>query len=291
MRVAWVALLISGCVAPMRTIERFQSQRVAFSTMPVAPLAVSGSPGMSLAARMLVGQPQPQASGGGVAFPALQPELGGLVQLNERTWLGGRFNLALGAFGASQPASGARVDEDAVAFDLGVGAGHDLRVQQNWGFTFSGELGLSGTSVKSSSQLGTSIHEDVWPMGSAALGVWGTPGAVRLFLVGSVSSTPWNDPVSTITRDCFETCTISDDGVFALTAVGMIGAGARWQVNPAFSLALELWVPFTREGTQLPPMLTLTLRAGDFVKRPPPLSAPPPPPQVEPDPVETAPQI
>lgn len=288
MRVAWVLFLISGCVAPTRTIEHFPSQRMALSTLPVAPLAVSGSPGISLAGRILAGAPRAQSQGGAVGFPTLQPELGGLVQIGERTWVGGRLNLVTGAMGVRQPSGGAYVPQSATALDVGIGAGHDLRVQAHWGFTLSAEVGLSGADLTSTSSLGTFTRQQVQAGARGAVGVYGTPGPVRLFLVGSATTSAWNDAASTITRDCFDSCTITDTGVFGTAAVGMIGGGARWQVSPAWSVALELWVPFTAEGTQLPPMFSFALRAGDFVVGRPvvrPLSPPPPPPDVEPEPV------
>ena len=292
MRLLWGLVLLSGCVAPTRTIVQYPSQRVALSTLPVAPLATSGAPGLSLAARILAGDPQAQTRGGGVAFPAGQPELGALVQLGDRTWVGGRFDFVMGTFGTRQ---GVRAPESAVAFDLGVGAGHDLPVQESWGLTFSGELGVSGATLTSTSALGTFTFPQLRPAARGALGVYFTPGPVRLFLVGSATTSAWNDATSTITQDCFTTCDTTDDGVFSVTAVGMIGGGARWQASPNFSLALELWVPFTGDGTQLPPMLSLTLRAGDFVVRPkapaatPPLS--PPPPLPPPELLEPVPQL
>ena len=293
MRVSWLLLLISGCVAPMRTIDTFRTERMALSTLPVPPLAVSGSPGLGLTARVLAGEPQAQARGGGVAFPSVQPELGGLVQLGDRTWVGGRFNFAMGAFGMRAPSSAAKVPESEVVFDVGLGAGHDLPVQPSWGLTFAGELGLAGASLTSSSRLGVLTTALLSPAGRAAIGVYGKPGpGVRLFAAGSIATSAWNDATSTITRDCFTNCSFRDTGVFGIAAVGMIGGGARWQVNPTFSLALELWVPFTSEGTWIPPMISLTLRAGDFVVRPRPPSPPPPPPaDVEPEPVEAFPQL
>lgn len=296
MRALWGVLLISGCAAPMRTVETFSSERMALATLPSAPLAVSGSPGISLAGRLLTGAPQAQKAGGGVAFANVQPELGGLVQLGERTWVGGHFNFVTGAFGVLAPPSGVRVPQSAVAFDLGVGAGHDLHVGEHWGFTLSAELGLAGTSLTSVSRLGTFTQHLMHPSARAALGVYATPGPVRLFVAGSASTGVWNDPTSTITQDCFTTCTVSDSGNVGITAIGMVGTGGRWQVNRFFSVALELWVPFTSQATVLPPMLSLALRAGDFVVRPAeprvaPLSAPPPPPPVLLPPTETPPQL
>ena len=296
MRVSWVLLLITGCVTPMRTIDTFPTQRMALSTLPTAPLAVAGSPGFSLAARILTGAPQPQAVGGAVSFPSVQPEVGGLLQLGDRTWLGGRLNFVMGSFGMKGPSSGAHVPESEVAFDVGVGAGHDLRVQPNWGFTFSGEVGFSGSSLTSSSTFGIATTTLFTPSGRVALGAYGNPApSVRLFLAGSIATSVSNDATSTITRDCFTTCTVTDSGSFDTTPVGMVGGGARWQVNPTFSLALEVWVPFTSAGTWVPPMISLTARAGDFVVRPRPpkplTPPPPPPPEVEPEQVEAFPQL
>lgn len=299
MRLLWGMMLLSGCVAPTRTIDRFPSQRMALSTLPVAPLATSGAPGLSLAARLSAGDPQPQARGGGVAFPAVQPEVGALVQLGDRTWVGGRLDFAMGAFGTRQPPGGARVPESAVAFELALSAGHDLPVNERWGLTFSGEFGVSGASLTSTSALGTFTIPLLRPAARAAIGAYFTPGPVRLFLAGSATTAAWNDATSTITQDCFSGCTTTDDGVFSVTAVGMIGGGARLQATPNFSLALELWVPFTAEATRLPPMLSLTLRAGDFVvrRRAPapapqlPDPPPPPPPEVEVAPLEPPPQL
>lgn len=289
MRVAWGVLLLSGC-ATTSTTETFTTQRMAYSTLPVAPLAVSGSPGVSLTARILAGEPQAQAQGGAVGFPSVQPELGALMQIGERTWVGGRASLVTGAFGVRQPTSAANIPSTATAFDVTMAAGHDLRVQQHWGFTISGELGLAGTSLTSSAQLRTVTRQRVSLSANGALGVYATPGPVRLFLAGAASTSTWNDPTSTVTVVCRGvSCSTSDTGVIGITGVGMIGAGARWQASPGFSLALELWVPFTAEAVLLPPMFSVTLRAGDFVvrpraARPPPLSPPPPPPDVPPEP-------
>ena len=296
MRVSWVLLLITGCTTPMRTIQRFESERMALSTLPTAPLAVAGSPGLSLTARILAGAPQPQAQGGAVSFPSVQPEIGGLVQLGDRTWLGGRLNFVMGSFGIRGPSSAAHVPESEVAFDVGVGAGHDLPVRPSWGFTFSGELGVSGSSLTSKSTIGIATRTLFTPSGRVAIGAYGNPTAsVRVFLAGSLATSVWNDATSTITRDCFTTCDVTDSGAFDTTPVGMVGGGARWQVNPTFSLALEVWVPFTSVGTWVPPMISLTARAGDFVVRPrpprPPTPPPPPPADVEPEAVEAFPQL
>ncbi len=291
MRVAWGLVLISGCVAPMRTIEHFPAERMALSTMPVAPLAASGSPGVSLAGRLLTAEPLAQPHGGAVSFPSVQPELGLLVQLGDRTWVGGRFDFVTGGLGVKTRPGAVNVPQDAVAFDLGFGAGHDLRVQQDWGFTFSAEAGISGAAVTSTSGLGTFTLQLLQPAGRAAIGVYATPGPVRLFLVGSVTTGAWNTPTSVITRDCFTECTLTDTGVFAVAAVGMVGGGARWQVSPQFSLALELWVPLTAEATRVPPMISLTVRAGDLVFGSSRLTPPPPPPQVLPESVGESPQL
>jgi hypothetical protein len=123
--------------------------------------------------------------------------------------------------------------------------------------------------------------------------VFFTPGKLRIYAGGTLGSTVLNDATGTLTTTCQFDCFTSETGRVDLTMMGMIGAGVRWQATELFSLTVEAWLPFT-DIQRMPPVLSLTLRVGDFgtsPRAPKPLPPPPPPPSFTPDPELPAPQL
>jgi hypothetical protein len=285
MRWGWVGVfLATGCAAtpPMMTVMTTETRRVALAPLPSPPMTLSAAPGIGLGGRVAAGLPRAQTSGGGVAFPVFQPELSGVVQLGERTWLGGRVEIATTGLGLNAPARSPRFAGNEVAFHAGIGLGHDIPLGDVMRLIGALELGLLQTTLVSTSALKTATTIDYQPHFSSALGVAAKLGTFRLYLVGGLTNHVWNEERSTLTRTCETTCVDVDTGQLATTFVATVGGGVRWQPLPALALNLEAAVPVSVYGTQLPPILGLQIRIGDFVVRPRPAPQPrySPPPMV-----------
>jgi hypothetical protein len=173
-----------------------------------------------------------------------------------------------------------------------MGAGHDFRFTELFGLSLAGEFGLSTTSLTRNIQTNGG-NEFTLPLGRGTAGVFFTPGKFRIYAGGTVGSTVLNDATGTFTTTCQFGCNTSETGRVDLTMMGMIGAGVRYQANDLLSITAEAWLPFT-EIQRVPPVLSLTVRLGDFGTSPPPpkpLPPPPPPPSFTPDEEQQPPQL
>lgn len=290
MRLGWVGLVLAtGCATTTGgpTTMTVTTQRVALAPLPATPLGLAAAPGIGIGARVAAGVPQKQQNGGGVAFPAVQPELSGVLQLGERTWLGTRFELATTGLGLYVPPGSPRFAGDEVAYLASVGVAHDIPLGKVFNLVGALDLGFTQTTFLATSSIHAVKVVTLEPNFSTALGVAAKLGAFRLYLVGGVATHVWNNASSTLTRTCATSCTDVDTGVLTTTFVGTLGGGVRWQPKPGVALVLEVAVPLTVDGTRLPPLLSLAVRLGDAVvgRPPPPVSAPAPPPSPPPMPV------
>lgn len=284
MRAALAILLMigSGCVTTTEV-----TRRVAFATLPTAPLGLSGGSGVRLNVTAPTADPTAAGPGGsGMAFPMFQPDLGVTLKIGPRSYVGGKLAIASASFGARGPAGTLTAPSQAGAFDLGVGGGHDLPFSPGFGLSLSGELGVAGVSLTTTGSF-SETHPELLPSGRLALGLYGTIGPLRIYGGGTVAMSAKNDAFGTRTVDCTRGCAVTETGQLSLSAVGMLGAGLRWQPTPMASLALEGWVPLSEDGTRLPFMLSLSLTLGDFriLRDPKAAPLPPPPPAPKPEPV------
>lgn len=283
--------LLAGCAAPMTTVQSVQTQRIAFSTAPSAPRGLLGGPGIGLSGQLMAGDLAPGREGNGVSFPRFQPDVGALVQV-QRWVFGGHFSFAAPQFGVVSLPGGAPTPEDALVWDASLSVGHDVPTSEHFGVSIAGELGFNSSTLRVTSSLGRSTTTMALPSGRLGVGVYGTPGPVRLFGGVSLSTTTWNDATSTLTQTCTFDCTARDTGVFTLAGVALVGGGVRWQLARGVALVGEVWVPFASSAVKLPVQVGVTLRVGDFVVAARPRDAvtpPPPPPPVEPLPLEAPP--
>lgn len=282
------ALLLMGCVTGSQ-----QTSRVAMGLLPTAPQTFAASSGVGVGGTVVLGEPRAQRQGGAVAYATVQPDLGVLFQIGERWFLGGRASLASSSLGVLQPRTGLDITPSAVALDTVVSTAIDIPLNAHFGLMPAFDLGLQWIPLQS--QPFTLSPLNVLPSFRGGLAAWTTWDRLRVFFGGTLATGVWNDPIGRLSTDCQPDpmtggmmCSTTETGVVAATAVAMLGAGARFQFLPEVSLTAELWVPVSRVGTQLPPMLTITGRFGDFrVARkrakmvnipPPPLFQEPPPP-------------
>lgn len=283
-----------GCVTalPPPTVTTIPVQRMAFTSLPTPSSAIQGSGGVSLRASATPGAPEAIRSDGAVSFPLFQPDLGALVKIGRSSYLGGRVAISSPSFGTAVPANLIAPESSAVAFDVSVGGGHDFRFTELLGLSISGEFGLAGTSLTRVSRARTTeLH--TLPTGRATIGFLITPGKFRFYGGGTVATTVSNSATGLRTEVCQLDCSVSETGSLDLTLMGMIGAGVRWQANDHVSLAFELWEPVS-EIQRSWPVMSLTLRVGDFGNSPPPprpLPPPPPPPSFTPEPEQLPPQL
>lgn len=283
MRTALAVLVIisSGC-----GITTEVTRRVAFGTLPSAPLGLSGGSGVRFNVSTPTGDPQARGAGGsGMSFPMFQPDLGMTFKLGPRSFVGGRLAFASAAFGARGPPGILTAPSSSAAFEVGFGGGHDLAFSPLFGLSLSGEVGLTGVSVTTAGSF-LETHPELMPAARLALGLYATPGDFRIYAGGTVGTSAMNDAISIRTVDCRTTCSTTETGRLSLSAMAMVGLGVRWQVDPAVSLGLEGWLPITEDGTRLPFMISLSVTVGDLTfPKPgvkPPLPPPPPPPEPEP---------
>lgn len=293
MKTLWVGpLLLMGCVTGSQ-----QTNRVAMGLLPTPQQTFAASPGASLTGTVVLGQPRAGSSGGGVAYPTVQPDIGAVLQLGDRWFIGGHASFASSNLGVMQPKTGLDIKPNALAIDTAVGAAFDLPFSEHFGLMPAIDLGLQWVPLESNAFTFSPLN--VLLSFRAGLAAWASWGKVRVFVGGTLATGVWNDPTGVLATDCQpdpktgrRSCTTTESGVVTSTAVAMLGAGARVQIIPEVSLTGELWVPVSRVGTQLPPMLTLTARFGDFhvakkkkreteieVDQ---LASPPPPPPPEP---------
>ena len=269
--------LCSGCLITSQT-----TRRVALAAIPSAPAGLSGSPGVSVTGRFLAGTPESTGAGGAMAFPMFQPELGAVLRIDERSYVGGKFAIASAEFGAVSPPGIIEAPRTSAGFDVGIGGGHDFGLTSIFGVSLSGEIGLSGVDLTTRAGTFTDTHLVVFPAIRIALGVYAEPGAFRFYGGGTVGTSAINDATGVRTADCTATpCTISETGAVNVSAVAMLGGGVRWQGNPFISVAMEGWVPLTETGVRVPFTFSFTLRLGDLVVKPRVRPPPPPPPAPE----------
>lgn len=287
-----VVILCLGCVTPRTTVTRTTVRRVVFSTLPSSSPALAGAPGVGLRLTTLTGVPVTTASDGAVSFPMFQPDLGVLVRLGKSSYLGGRVALGVPSFGAQPPTGGIAPAEMSAALDVSVGGGHDFQFTPIFGLSLSGELGIAGATLTKQMRALTS-EGLAMPLARATVGFFAQPGPFRFYLGGTVGTAMTNDGLGTFTETCTFSCTATETGATGLDTVGLLGGGARWQANSIASVALEAWMPLSQQ-TRFPPMISLSLRLGDFATKPAPprpLPPPPPPPQVTPEPEEAPVQL
>jgi hypothetical protein len=273
MRALCLLFLVSGCAGITPGVTRQVTRRVAFSTLPSAPSALSGSNGVALGLTALTGAPQPHEPGAGMAFSMFQPNLGASMKLGEHSYLGGKLALSSASFDARAPAGGASVPGSALALDFGVGGGHDIAFPSSvFGVSLSGEIGFAAltSSVVVEGEPGASYTQvNLQPMGRLAFGLFAEPETLRIYAGGTVGTTAINDSTGVRTTTCTTTdCNVTETGALGMGGVAMVGGGVRWQAHPICSLALEGWVPLTESGARLPFMVTFTVRFGDFVVKP-----------------------
>ena len=203
--------LLSGCVTPlpMTTVTRVPVQRIAFTSLPTPATALQGTSGVSLRASVLPGTPTALRSDGAVAFPLFQPDLGALVKIGKSSYLGGRVAISSSAFGVVSPASPVAPQEQAMAFDVSVGGGHDFRFSELFGLSLSGEFGLAGSSLTRMVRTRTTgLH--TFPTGRATAGFLVTPGNFRIYAGGTVGSTLTNDAAGVLTETCQFSCSATE---------------------------------------------------------------------------------
>lgn len=298
MRAAWVGLMLvaaSGCVTPMTTVTTSTTRRAALAPVPSSPLALAGAAGVSLGARAPLGEPVSTARGGGVALPGVQPELGAVLQFGERTWLGLRTDFATSALGLRAPPGGPTFRGNELSLDISVGVAHELPFNEHFGLLLAADLGVRATAVVIDPSL-DGPQVDLGPTTRGAAGVSARFRQLRFFLAAAGSTIPWNDATGSVTQTCNLTCSEVQVGRVATTGLFMAGAGLTWQPSPTFNFSVELWVPLAAESVRMPPLLSATVRVGDFVigrprPRPEPASPPPPPPPLVPAEVEPPPQL
>lgn len=281
-----IAVLVgSGCATPARTMTTIPTRRIAFTTLPRPFAGIQGTSGVALSANFLPGNPASLRSDGAVAFPLFQPDFGAVVKVGKGTYLGGRVSVGSPELGVQAPAGSLAPQPQALAFDFTLGGGHDFRFTDQFGLSVSGELGIISTAV---TRLGSSLSTQTvgLPVGRGTVGLFYTPGKVRLYAGGTVGTSVLNDGAGTMTTTCQFDCFVTETGRVDLTMMGMIGGGIRYQFNEHLSMTAEAWLPLT-EIQRMPPVLSLAIRVGDFgnsAPPPKPLSPPPPPPQVMPEP-------
>jgi hypothetical protein len=286
MRTTTTLLLLSltGCVTPTTTTQTVQARRIAFSTAPSAPQGLLGGPGIGLTGHLMAGDLAPGREGNGVSYPRFQPDVGGLFQV-QRWVFGGHFSFGAPQFGVVALGDAAPTADDATTWEASLSVGHDVPTSEHFGVSIAGEVGFSSSTLRVTSSLERSTTTMALPTGRLGVGVYGTPGPVRLFGGLSLTTTTWNDATSLLTQTCTFNCTARDTGVFTLAGVAMVGGGVRWQFARGVAVVGEAWVPFASGSVRLPVQLSLTLRVGDFVVATKPrdaLTPPPPPPEVAP---------
>src|SRR5689334_3605163 len=80
MRTCAVLLLGFLCLPACVTVTTGASRRVALAPSPGAPPQLRGSPGIGLATRIPLVDPEPGRTGNGIAVPVFQPELNGVFR-------------------------------------------------------------------------------------------------------------------------------------------------------------------------------------------------------------------
>jgi hypothetical protein len=261
------------------------TRRIAFTTLPRPFAGIQGSGGIALSASFLPGNPASLRSDGAVAFPMFQPDFGAIVKVGKGTYFGGRVALASPDFGVQAPAGSISPQPQAITFDVTLGGGHDFRFTENFGMSVSGEFGIVSSSL---TRLGSSLATNSvgMPSGRGTVGLFYAPAKWRLYAGGTVGSGILNDATGTMTTTCQFRCDVSETGRVDVTIMSMVGGGARYQFNDYLSMTGEVWLPLT-EIQRMPPVLSLSIRVGDFGNSPPPakpLPPPPPPPPVMPEP-------
>lgn len=280
MRLPWLVVLAlaSSCTATTAV-----TQRVAFTTIPGTPQALSGGSGAHLGVRMLTGSPTPQEQGGGVSVASFQPELGAVVRVADRTRA--NVKLAITSAGvARNPVAGAPAIPDwATSGDLVVGFGHDVPLSPKVGLALGAEVGV--TAILFTAQVGPLVGswEVLQPSIRGAFGIYGEPGPVRLFAAATLGTSTWNDATSVQTRDCaYFPCGTQDTGRLGLAAIVHAGGGLRWQARPGVALVAEGWMPVTSVATRLPFTASVSLVLGEFDARSNRAPRPPPAPTAMP---------
>lgn len=263
-------VLATGCVTPMTTTTTVQTQRLLLNTAPAVPPSMAGGSGLALGLRLLPLAPTNATSTGAVAYGTMEPELSGLVQFGQGTSLSARIGFVPGTVGVQAPPSPVGVDQEG-AFEFAVGVGHDFAVKPSvWGLTLSGELGgtlatLITTTVPSTGRQTTTVAQ---PSLRGAAGAWGMVGPVRLYAGASVGTAALNDATGSRTDTCTFTCSTRETGRTDITAMVMLGGGARWQASSFLSLGVEAWAPLNSPGAHLPLVTAVTLRLGNFERTP-----------------------
>lgn len=286
MRFLLLALVaLSGCVVPRTTTTTIPTQRLLMAPTPLAPVTFAGGSGLALGLALLPVSPTRTTSTGAVAHSVAQPELNGVLQVGGNTAVSARAAFATPTLGVQAQATRVSVPANAGAFDGSLGVGHDFAApSRRWGAAVSVELGLVVNTLIVATSSGPDVLTTLLsPTVRGAAGLWGTVGpevpgsgaegvpalrAIRLYGGLSVGTLMSNDSTGTRTTTCSSGCTVSETGATSLGAAMMVGAGARWQVTPFFSLGLEGWAVMHNDGAQVPFVGSLMLRLGNFETTP-----------------------
>lgn len=244
--------LLAGCVESLAV-----TRRVALSPNPGTPPAIRGTSGLGLAGRTVLMGPRAGPVGGGLAVPTFQPEVNGVFRF------GDRFFASVDVIAVPHwYTQTARTDVPAPGAETGYGGllgfGYDQPIAQGFGVHGSLETGQVVVQLTTATGGRAATRPVPLPIARAALAPYLERGPLRLYAAGSVGTDVFSDPLSV-------TSSISGDlGRTDIRAVGLVGAGARYQAHPNFSAGLELWVPVSIAGVQHGPQLSFNLQVANF---------------------------
>lgn len=270
------------------------SKRVALAPTPGAPPSLRGSPGIGLATRIPLGDPQGGQQGDGIAVSSFQPELNGVFKFAERAY--GSFDLNFTLGGDTRAARGDLPRNQAdLSFGALIGGGYDFQLAKAGGINISAEAGFNFVSVTTTiGAVSAGVSNFLLFAGRIAAAPYFEIKDFRIFGGAVLSSDVWNE-ANGFASTC-SSCTVMDTGRTETRAMVMVGAGARYQVHRMFAVGAEFWLPVTDASVRHPPHLMIALQVGDFdfsrsrraadpvekpgAPRPPPVDdfIPPPPP-------------